>query len=190
MTFPMTVLLKSSNMPSKLLREIALVAAIAVSASCVRQDSGWTRPMDHKFVADVAPLTPPDSSSLQRFALTLPIFEMTDPTERVRWVSSSKLRRETRDELVLVGDGAQSSVAIQRISAADSPDQRIRLIIESQGGGPDRVYDLIRVPGGWKRASIRSADGAWDLIFRGVHAGAADNEAGQTARGAGDQPGN
>jgi hypothetical protein len=76
---------------------------------------------------------------------------MTDQAERNRWVWNSERRRESRDELVLVGDGAQDSVAIQRISAADSANQRIRLTIAAQGGGPDPIYELIRVPVGWKR---------------------------------------
>jgi hypothetical protein len=136
--------------------------------------------MDQKFIADVVPLSPASSRDLQSYALTLPIFEMTDQAERIRWVSSSELRRETRDELVLVGDGAQDSVAIQRISAVDSPNQRIRLIVAAQGGGPDPVYDLIRVPGGWKRTSMRSADGAWDRIYRGVHTGTVTDKEGRT----------
>jgi hypothetical protein len=158
-------------MLSKLPWQITLTAAFALVTSCAHQDPGWTRPIDHKFIADVAPLSPPDSRSLQKYALTLPIFEVTDQAERIRWVSSSELRRETRDELVLVGDGAQDSVAIQRISASDSDDQRIRLTIAAQGGGPDPIYELIRVPGGWRRTGKRSADGAWDKIYRRGHTG-------------------
>ena len=144
-----------------------LIAAFASVTSCAQQDSVWTRPIDHKFVADVAPLSSPDSRSLQNYALTLPIFEVTDQAERIRWVSSSEMRRETRDELVLVGEGAQDSVVIQRISAADSDDQRIRLIIAAQGGGPDPIYDLIRVPGGWKRTGMKRVEGAWSKIYWG-----------------------
>jgi hypothetical protein len=159
---------------------ITWIAAFALLTSCAHQGSGWTRPIDHKFVADVAPLSPPDSRSLQKYALTLPIFEMTDQGERIRWVSISALRRESRDELVLVGDGAQNSVAIQRISAAESVDQRIRVTTAAQGGGPDPIYELIRVPGGWKRTGMRNAKGAWDSIYRGAHAGVdTDKEAEQ-----------
>jgi len=164
-----------SNLPC----QITLIAVFALVISCAHQDLGRTRPIDHKFVADVSPLSPPDSRSLQKYALTLPIFEMTDQAERIRWVSSSALRRETRDELVLVGDGAQDSVAIQRISAADSADQRIRLTIAAQGGGPDPIYELIRVRGGWKRTGMRNADGAWDAIYRGVHPGDNTDKEGQ-----------
>ena len=166
-------------MHSNLSWQVTLIAAFALVTSCTHQDSGRTRPVDHKFVADVTPLSPPDSRNLQKYALTLPIFEMTDQAERNRWVSNSERRRESRDELVLVGDGAQDSVAIERISAADSANQRIRLTIAARGGGPDPIYELIRVPGGWKRTGMKRVEGAWDKIYRGTYTGGDVNKKAQ-----------
>ena len=119
--------------------------------------------MDHRFIADEAQLSPPDSRSLQSYALTLPVFEMTDQSKRKQWVLDHGT--ETRDLLIVGGDGAQSPFAIQRISSYDSIDQRIRLTQEG-GGGPDPIYELRRVPGGWKRTGITRKNGAFNEIDR------------------------
>jgi hypothetical protein len=158
---------------------IALMTIFALVSSCANKESAWTDPLEQKFIADVAPLSPPHSRSLQSYALTLPIFEMTDQTERIRWVSSSDLRSESHDQLVLVGDGAQSSAAIQRVSSVDLPDQRIRLTIAAQGGGPDPTYELMRVQGGWRRTGLKREEGAWDKIYKKANANRTVNKEAQ-----------
>jgi hypothetical protein len=119
--------------------------------------------MAQDFVPDQAPLEPPHTRDLQKYILTLPVFEMAPKDERIHWVTSNAVRTNTENSFVIIGDGAQSSVTLERLSAITEPSQRIRVTVEAQGGGGDPVYDLERVQGGWRHLAgpVRKSNKSW-----------------------------
>lgn len=157
------------------------VVAVMALGSCFHREEDGVGELQRKVILDRAPLSPPDSRSLEDYALTLPVFEMTDREHIARFMAKYTMKPVTRDLLVAMGDGAQDSFAIRRISSYEAADQRIQLIVYWVAAGPpaETVYELKRIPGGWKRLKTTRTEGEFnracnDAVAAGARASLKD----------------
>ena len=109
--------------------------------------------MEKKFIPDENEISEPNTTDLQDFAITLPIFETGDAIE---WIESGPGAINRGDEWVIRADGAQAPVKIQRLEASSQGAQRIKVligpsVISKESPPPIWVYELERSSGGWKR---------------------------------------
>lgn len=105
--------------------------------------------MEHAFIPDNIPLSPPNSTDLQKLALTLPVFE-TSPESLLQWVTKENGAVLNGNTWSIVANGAQSPVEVQRRPSSPTGAQRIRAILGPGLHDPYQwTYDLERTTGGW-----------------------------------------
>ncbi|SHJ18172.1 hypothetical protein SAMN02745181_1388 [Rubritalea squalenifaciens DSM 18772] len=105
--------------------------------------------MEQRFIKDYVPLSPPDSTDLQKLALTLPLYE-SPPKELVRWVTEQNGATLKGDEWIYYSDAAGRPVRVLRLPSSPSGAQRIRATYGTAETSEEWIYDLERTTGGWK----------------------------------------
>jgi hypothetical protein len=119
-----------------------------------------------RYVAERRPISAPATAPIRELALSLPVYESKTPES-----SQSGYQFETTpaaDATLLRGDGAQCPVAVKRLSPAGVDPVRLKVYRGATPGvGPANygaVYELEKVPGGWKILSLR--EGTADALFQ------------------------
>jgi hypothetical protein len=133
---------------------VSLIAGLLAACSSLTgpQDTAPYIGMEKKFIPDGLPIRDQNTTNLEDFAMTLPVFETGDP---VSWIESGPGATNRGDEWVIHPDGAQAPVKIERLEPSDQGAQRIKLqtgpsFMSRESPPPIWVYELERTTGGWK----------------------------------------
>lgn len=106
--------------------------------------------MDQPFITDEKPRELGPASDIQEIGLSFPMFELTEQGARDGIAQGSVDVIRTENRWVLVGDGAQPTVSVERLSAQEDVELRVR--VQTGGLHPDRGVweaEYLRQKNGW-----------------------------------------